>query len=706
MGNLPSCTKMEEENPRVTPAYFYASHASGSTFNSRGTGPTHASGSTFNSRGTGPNGAFGFDVAESFSTSTNTSASVMFRARSVQPPAKYFPDSRVSSLPRNVRAVTPGGDIVSSGGSEYYSGSGRGTKPGTTEYPPTAATPADYYSRRMGSNGGPPRTYMEAASISDESAQNAREQQQQQLSQYVFPPHAKTPDEYGISNYSRAPSPEMQQLSQTVFQNQVDQSITPVYRPVKESPFAAIRPVSSGASASASAIPPVGLPFRRTPSPATTPVHEGTGTGFFDNTPALSTATTAVPHTTPVPPPRSATTTPNGAPPISLDKFHTPPPPPQMLETTPRPPTPPGAHHARPTPPGSRRPSATSLAETEQFTHNNNDRATPVQMIVASTHAFPIDPRTAHSWKPTITSPLTPNVRFAQDGPLKLRRYPAEESSVYVLPTDFVEQDRLNKQHAILTHVFGGAFRAPVHQMLSNGAKVLDVGCAEGAWMMDVAEKYPNSKFIGIDVSSDSFPDGDQPPNTQFIHANLLERLPFDDNEFDFVFQRLVNFGVPDSQWCSVISELVRVTRPGGWIELLEFDSFQNVGPIFERLEGALTSALRSRGIYTNTGRFLQEHLETHGVLHTASTKNKKSMTNVDSELRTVEMGWPVGGLLGQLNRENVIGLFIGLRPWLATSIGLPVEEYEKVLEEAVKEWETRRTYVVWTSCVGQVTGR
>ncbi|KAI8802291.1 hypothetical protein BJ742DRAFT_545173 [Cladochytrium replicatum] len=689
MGNLLSCTKREEDNPRVAPGYFYASHTPGSTLQSRGTGP---------------NGAFGFDVAESFSTSTNTSASVMFRARSVQPPAKYFPEGRVSSLPRNVRAVTPGGDIVSAGGTEYYSGV-RGTTPGAIEYPHMAATPSDYYSRRMGSNGGPPRTYqMEAATISDESVQNAREQQQQQLSQYVFPPPERTTDGYGISNYSRAPSPEMQQLSQTVFQNQVDQSITPVHRSMKESPFAAIRPISSGASASASAIPPVGpLPFRRTPSPATTPVHEGTGTGFFDNNLALSTATTAVPHITPVPPPRSATTTPVAAPPISFDKFHVPPPPPRMLETTPRPPTPLGAHHARPTPPGSRRPSATSL--TEKFTHNN-DRATPSQMVVASTHAFPIDPRTARSWRPTITSPLTPNVRFAQDGPLKLRRYPAEESSVYVLPTDYVEQDRLNKQHAILTHVFGGAFRAPVHQMLSSGAKVLDVGCAEGAWMMDVAEKYPNSKFIGIDISSDSFPDGDQPPNTQFIKANLLERLPFDDNEFDFVFQRLVNFGVPDSQWRSVISELVRVTRPGGWIELLEFDSFQNIGPIFERLEGAFTSALQSRGIYPNTGRFLQEHLETHGVLHTPSTKNKKSMTNVDSELRTVEMGWPVGGLLGQLNRDNVMGLFIGLRPWLATSIGLPVEEYEKVLEEAVKEWETSRTYVVWTSCVGQVTGR
>jgi tRNA G46 methylase TrmB len=36
-----------------------------------------------------------------------------------------------------------------------------------------------------------------------------------------------------------------------------------------------------------------------------------------------------------------------------------------------------------------------------------------------------------------------------------------------------------------------------------SGVRVCDLGCAEGIALMLMAESFPNSEFVGIDVSGD-----------------------------------------------------------------------------------------------------------------------------------------------------------------------------------------------------------
>lgn len=69
--------------------------------------------------------------------------------------------------------------------------------------------------------------------------------------------------------------------------------------------------------------------------------------------------------------------------------------------------------------------------------------------------------------------------------------------------------------------------------------------------------------------------------NLDFYQTNVVNtKLPFEDNHFDFVKQRLVTASFTVSDWKHVISELVRVTKPGGYIELLEIDyNTYNLGP-------------------------------------------------------------------------------------------------------------------------------
>jgi hypothetical protein len=76
-------------------------------------------------------------------------------------------------------------------------------------------------------------------------------------------------------------------------------------------------------------------------------------------------------------------------------------------------------------------------------------------------------------------------------------------------------------------------------------------------------------------------------PNLDFYQVNVIDvKLPFEDNHFDFVMQRLVTASFTVSDWKKVITELVRVTKPGGIIQLLEIDyNTFNLGPNGRRWE-------------------------------------------------------------------------------------------------------------------------
>lgn len=94
-------------------------------------------------------------------------------------------------------------------------------------------------------------------------------------------------------------------------------------------------------------------------------------------------------------------------------------------------------------------------------------------------------------------------------------------------------------------------FHAPVQEQLTEGINVLDSGCGPGTWTLDLAEVYPKSKFYGVDASC-VFPENIKPPNVQFLIGNIAKDLPFPDNQFDFIFQRLLFLGLTSDDWDNV----------------------------------------------------------------------------------------------------------------------------------------------------------
>ncbi|CAG8450385.1 S-adenosyl-L-methionine-dependent methyltransferase [Gigaspora rosea] len=274
--------------------------------------------------------------------------------------------------------------------------------------------------------------------------------------------------------------------------------------------------------------------------------------------------------------------------------------------------------------------------------------------------------------------PSTTSYRYV-DG----RRFQNIENTRYPMPDDDEELDRLQRQHFLFRYLWESNFSAPIDEILrDNKCEVLDVGCGPGAWLMELAHDYPRSNFTGIDLVA-AFPSQIKPPNTTFIQGNALNGLPFPDNFFDFVHMRLLVSSFSESEWETVISELVRVTKPNGWIELCETDfRWFNDGPMSKKLTMALRQMTESRGAISIVTPLI------HNIL-----KNNPSLTNLQDEHRELPFGsW--AGRLGEIaNEECLVGALSGLSAELSPIMNVSQEEYANILKSLGDEMTNYKAF-------------
>ncbi|CAO3681800.1 unnamed protein product [Rhizopus stolonifer] len=149
---------------------------------------------------------------------------------------------------------------------------------------------------------------------------------------------------------------------------------------------------------------------------------------------------------------------------------------------------------------------------------------------------------------------------------------PASQSEIsgntYWLPNHYEELDRLSSQHFALKILYDGNFSKVIKSDM-DCATVLDLGCGPGTWLMDVATEFPSSQFHGIDLF-DIFPTVIRPPNVHFQVHDALKGLPFPDNTFDIVNTRMFILAVKKHEWSIVFKEILRVLKPGGFIQSCE----------------------------------------------------------------------------------------------------------------------------------------
>jgi SAM-dependent methyltransferase len=254
-----------------------------------------------------------------------------------------------------------------------------------------------------------------------------------------------------------------------------------------------------------------------------------------------------------------------------------------------------------------------------------------------------------------------------------------------MLPRHPAEIDRLDLQHYALRAALQGNYVAPVERPSS----ILDVGSGTGQWAYDLSEEFPDALVVGFDIEPGK---ADSPANYRFVRGNLLHGLPFADDGFDFVHQRLLQAGIPLDRWPEVVGHLLRVTRPGGYVELMEIgDRTEPAGPAITRLWGLCSRVAASYGL--DWTRAVPSSL--------GSCLEGAGAVDVQRHHVAVPIGaW--GGTVGEMMAADLQALFTRLGPQFEARLGVPATEVADLAVVALHECETHHTNAICTFAYGK----
>ncbi|CAG8823857.1 30354_t:CDS:2 [Gigaspora margarita] len=243
-------------------------------------------------------------------------------------------------------------------------------------------------------------------------------------------------------------------------------------------------------------------------------------------------------------------------------------------------------------------------------------------------------------------------------------RFPIIESNI----------DEENGRHEHLLKVWGSNFYSPIESILESGdAKVLDIGCGFGSWIYDMAKNYPLSHFTGIDINN---PKDATLPNVSLTQGDVLEGLPYPDCSFDYIHFRDFLWSISSKDASNkLFPELIRILKPGGWIEGAEFDvNILNVGPNTKFLNDALFNHIRNNGnhpeeFYKNTSKLFKKHNLEYQI-------EERILCFVDYDL----------------SKKKFVTFYKTIKSMILEYTSISYQEYDEILDKACVELEEYRT--------------
>jgi SAM-dependent methyltransferase len=248
---------------------------------------------------------------------------------------------------------------------------------------------------------------------------------------------------------------------------------------------------------------------------------------------------------------------------------------------------------------------------------------------------------------------------------------PVRDSEHYLFPRHPGEVDRLDVQHYALRETLGTNHLAPIERP----RWILDVGCGTGQWAFEMCVHFGTAIVVGMDLVTGK---PSPPPRYRYVRGNVLPGLPFAGDRFDLVHQRLLVSGLPLAAWPGVVRDLARVTRPGGWVELVEVPwKIERAGPAAQRLVDLTKELTASLGLDTagEVYRSLDEYLRQAGLV------------NVERREVSVPVGrW--GGQVGSLMVTDFRAGATRVCEVLQAHGRLSSEEARVLIRDAQEEWE------------------
>ncbi len=252
----------------------------------------------------------------------------------------------------------------------------------------------------------------------------------------------------------------------------------------------------------------------------------------------------------------------------------------------------------------------------------------------------------------------------------------AREDESGLFSTHWAGRNPRDLRHYLLRLLLHGEYAA----LLSPSTqRVLDVGCGTGLWACEMARQWPQALITGLDLDLSHLPVS-WPANCQFVAGDVLTGLPFADACFDFVHQRCLADTLSAPTWPMVARELARVTRPQGWIELVELgQSVTNPGPATSRYLHWWRELSERTGVHTTVVEHLGDLLQSVGLQQVA-------------QRRITAPAGQWGGQAGTLLMTDMIETMQSMSQRFCTTLHLAPTLFDATIDALPAEWEAYHT--------------
>lgn len=208
---------------------------------------------------------------------------------------------------------------------------------------------------------------------------------------------------------------------------------------------------------------------------------------------------------------------------------------------------------------------------------------------------------------------------------------------------------------------------------------VLDSGCGNGVWSLNMSKKHYDINFYGIDKMY-ICPKDIKPPNCFFEKKELFDYTITTLKKFDLVTQRFMAMYLKKDEWKQILDNYYNILKPGGYINIVESNLIvSNPG--------------------TKTKIFAEE------FKNTLIDKNINPFINKDLEKILISCGFiidkkifysiPLFGdtNIGKIYGKNIIESLRNMKKWFKLSLEMQEDELEEVLKIIEKESFEFKTY-------------
>jgi SAM-dependent methyltransferase len=147
------------------------------------------------------------------------------------------------------------------------------------------------------------------------------------------------------------------------------------------------------------------------------------------------------------------------------------------------------------------------------------------------------------------------------------RRYVSD----YWQPNDEEEQLRMQIMHQVFLFLLKSQLTSVP---LTNPTRILDIGTGTGDWAIGIGEAFPDAEVIGTDLSA--IQPSAVPPRVFFEIFNVEDEddWTYPQDHFDLIHFR--NMAGSFQSWDRMYGRAFAHLKPGGWIEVVDFDDQTN----------------------------------------------------------------------------------------------------------------------------------